>query len=189
MRRYTRVVAFWRATMLALACLGLVASPALGQHGGSQPSPNRKTTMTIKRASKPDVKLDQKGSLVGHLLNSSGQPIAQATMTLWKGDSRLERTRTDEQGRFRFTRLRGGPYRIATERNFVEFRAWPAQIAPPRAADRLLVAPNTLTARGQQPLNEAFAFNPFLMGTIVAAAIAIPIAVHNSGDGQLPDGS
>jgi hypothetical protein len=35
--------------------------------------------------------------------------------------------------------------------------------------------------RGQQPISAVFS-NPLLIGLIIAAAIAIPVAIHNSQD-------
>ena len=120
--------------------------------------------------------------------NAQGQLQLDTDVVLWQGNQMLQRTRTNERGQFRFTRLRGGMYRIATPDITLACRAWTAKLAPPSARQSLLVVANMYSARGQQPINEVFCFNPFLMGTIVAAAIAIPIAVHDDGDGQLSDG-
>jgi hypothetical protein len=37
-----------------------------------------------------------------------------------------------------------------------------------------------LAVRGQGPLSELLTYDPVLVGIIIAAAIAIPVAVHNS---------
>jgi hypothetical protein len=136
-----------------------------------------------------DVGLDANRALRGEVRDAQGQAQANTDVVLWKKDVIVQRTRSDGKGRFRFRDLKGGHYQIATPDSKVACRAWTAGHAPPSARKSLLIVANVYSARGQQPINEVFCFNPFLMGTIIAAAIAIPIAVHNSGDGQLQDGS
>jgi hypothetical protein len=60
-------------------------------------------------------------------------------------------------------------------------RCWAAGTAPPAAQGEVLLVPIGLVERGQRPIGEILA-NPILIGLIIAAAIALPIAVHNSKD-------
>lgn len=171
-----------QSALITLACAGTIASPLVAQ----QP---RLVAQAKTRGLVFDVQLDDGHGLRGEVRGANGQLKKGTDVALWKETSLMGQVRTDSQGQFRFAELRGGRYRVATADSVVACRAWTAGLAPPNARQSLLVVTNVYSTRGQQPINEVFCFNPFLMGTIVAAAIAIPIAVHDSGDGQLPDGS
>ena len=173
-----------RSMMVALACIGFVVPPACGQTLVASA-----TQATFKPPLVLDVELDEANVLHGEVRDAQGQVQANTDVVLWQGKKLISRTRTDDNGRFRLMVPRGGRYLLATPDISIECRAWIAGLAPPDARQSLLVTSNTYSVRGQQPINEVFCFNPFLMGTIIAAAIAIPIAVHDSGNGQLPDGS
>ena len=192
-----------RSTLVVFATLGMSISPVVQPALAQQPVPARqpirkspksigkllaKDAVVAKRDLALDLALDLNGSLTGEVRNAQGQLEIDTDVVLWRGNQMLQRTRTNARGQFRFTNLPGGLYRIATPDITLECRAWTATLAPPGARQSLLVVANMYSARGQQPINEVFCFNPFLMGTIVAAAIAIPIAVHDDGDGQLSDG-
>lgn len=171
-----------RSTLSALVCVQVLVSPLMAQQPiPALPGPGQPLVL--------DVGLDANRGLRGEVRDAQGQSQANTDVVLWQKDLMVQRTRSDSQGRFRFRDLKGGHYQIATRDSKVACRAWTAGHAPPSARESLLIVANVYSARGQQPINEVFCFNPFLMGTIIAAAIAIPIAIHDSGDGQLPDGS
>lgn len=202
-----------RSALVALSCAGMLSSPAMAQQpvrsiaagesakrpdslspaaklsnaGGSIAPAKMFASKSLPMAL--DVALDRNHSLSGEVRDAQGRLQLDTDVVLWQGNDMLQRTRTDQRGRFQFSKLRGGEYRIATPDTTIACRAWVASLAPPNARKSLLVVANMYSVRGQRPINEVFCFNPFLMGTIVAAAIAIPIAVHDSGDGQLADGS
>ena len=187
MRCFTKPLAWCRVVMLTIACAGMMVSPVIGQQIFPTKHPVPETP--VPRNTVRDVKLDRTQRLHGEVRDAQGQLLPNTDVVLWRGATLVNRTRTDAKARFQFPEVRGGLYRVATPDVTVACRAWTAELAPPNAGESLLVVANLYSARGQQPINEVFCFNPFLMGTIVAAAIAIPIAIHDSGDGQLPDGS
>ena len=170
----------FRSTFVTVFCVGMLAPPLLASEPNSQ---------TQKREAELDVALDANGVLTGEIRNQQGRPQANADIVLWQTGELLQRRRTDHLGRFQFPGLRGGLYRVATSNATVACRAWTSRAAPPKSRTSLLIVANQVSARGQTPINEVFCANPFLMGTVIAAAIAIPIAIHNSGDDELPDGS
>ena len=51
----------------------------------------------------------------------------------------------------------------------------------PQLQSRYLLSPNQQIQRGQRPIAD-FLSGPVLIGLVIAAAIAIPIAIHNSKD-------
>ena len=89
---------------------------------------------------------------------------------------------TDQRGGFVFSNLAAGTYRLETKSGVYLCRIWTHAAAPPSAAPSLLVVNDAQIERGQRPMKEIFRSDPLLMAAIVAAAIAIPIAVHKSQD-------
>ena len=172
-----------KSTLAALACLGMLAGPLLAD------DPDR--LLSLPDAGRPlihDVALDANTSLHGVVRDVNGKLQPNTEVSLWRGAVIVQRARTDQFGRFAFRGLRGSTYRIGTAATSVTCRAWTAATAPPGAQTTILLLSNTDSVRGQRPLSEAFIFNPLLMGALIAAAIAIPIALYNS-DEDLPAGS
>jgi hypothetical protein len=102
-------------------------------------------------------------------------------------------TYTDEQGHFRMEGLVGSTYQVQAAGQIQIVRAWAEGTAPPQALDALLLVYDNPVVLGQncgspvcgsgvcgvpRPLA-----NPFILGGLVVAAIAIPVAIHNSDDG------
>ena len=172
-----------KSTLAALACFGMLAGPLMADDPHRILSPQDKGRPLIH-----DVALDANRSLHGEVRDVDGKVQPNTDVSLWLGAVMVQRARTDRFGHFVFRGLRGGAYQIRTAATSFTCRAWTAATAPPRAQTTILLLSNTGSVRGQQPLNEAFAFNPFLMGALIAAAIAIPIVLHNS-DQDLPEGS
>ncbi|MEM9660324.1 MAG: hypothetical protein AAF961_18320, partial [Planctomycetota bacterium] len=107
--------------------------------------------------------------------------------------------RTDESGEFRATHLRSGVYRIRVGNQIQVCRVWQQGAAPPSANRGLLFVTNEQVVLGQQcgsPVGCGNAVDcgtcrpglahPLLFGGIVAAAIAIPVAIHNSDNDDPP---
>ena len=171
-----------RSALLWLGCTSWLISPGLA----SEPLIARPFGLDVPVL---DLELAEGGVLRGEVWGSQGHAQIATDVVLWRDDEMIARDRTDTDGKFRFRGLRGGRYRITAADSVLPCRAWRQGAAPPGARESILLVANMYSARGQQPINEVFCFNPFLMGTVIAAAIAIPIAVHDSGDGQLADGS
>jgi hypothetical protein len=128
-----------------------------------------------------DVRLTADGVLRGNCPVSADSPAGEQTVVLCQGSRVLAETRTNADGEFAFQGIAAGCYQIRTDAAVAVCRAWTWDAAPPVAADRVLVANPSLTVRGQQPISCLF-YNPLVIGLIVAAAIAMPIAVHNAQD-------
>jgi hypothetical protein len=144
-----------------------------------------------------DVALGGDGSLSGQAMSLQGQPLANLPVVITDGRQQAATT-TDAKGQFRFAGLRGGAYSVHTGQQIHACRAWKAGTAPPSATRGLMVVQGHETALGQfcgSPVEcgtpvtgGVFAGardalrNPLVIGGIIAAAIAIPVAVHNSDD-------
>jgi hypothetical protein len=100
-------------------------------------------------------------------------------MVLAQAGKEIAVVRTDAGGVFAFRQVRGGVYQLIVDRAAVTCRVWTAQAAPPAAAEQLVLVAPTATVRGQQPFSAVFT-NPLVIGLIVAAAVVVPIAVHNA---------
>jgi hypothetical protein len=161
---------FVQGTAAALACLGwlLPVPPAFAG------APQAKTAAAPTLFQ--DVRLGPDGTLAGQLLDTNGQPVTQQPIALLQGGKALAETRTDATGRFAFPQVRSGVYQISEGTVCSACRAWTAVAAPPAAQAQLLVVAEAGVVRGQQPLSALFT-NPLVIGLIIAAAIAIPLAI------------
>jgi|GEM_PF-630073 len=168
------------------------------------------TPVARKAAHVRDVELDQQGQLVGQLVDAQGQPIAGAAVTLRNQTIQLQ-TASNPQGQFQFSGLTGGTYLLETglsetgQRKAVQggqiCRLWKNGTAPPKANQKMLVVQqNGQVALGQNcsspvcgsPVSNGAArakrllTHPLVIGGLIAAAIAIPVAIHNSDDDNGP---
>jgi hypothetical protein len=157
----------------------LVPSRPIRADESSRPSaPSRTTGHRAPEVS--DVRLDENGSLKGIVIGPYGQSMPRQAVVLSLANRELARTASDKSGRFELPGLRGGVYQLSVGDSHHVYRVWQANAAPPiSAAEVTLLAPGTVQ-RGQRPIGELFIFNPLVLGVIIAAAIAIPIAVNNS---------
>jgi hypothetical protein len=134
------------------------------------------------------VLLDEQGVLSVRVMTVDGHPVAGQLLTLQRQGLDLVTSPTSSNGQLQFAGLSGGLYslRIADQVSYV--RVWTAAAAPPSASVQLLVVLGDDVQRAQQPFCNLFGQEPIMIGLLIAAAIAIPIAVHNSGT-DVPDGS
>jgi hypothetical protein len=151
-----------------------------------------------------DVRLDQHGALAGQLVDRQGAPVADSIVTLWSGGKVISRCATSSQGQFQFAGIRGGLYQVAAQNTGGVYRVWTNRTAPPASKPGILLIQGA-AVRGQcddcmyancacsvcqagfggghyggsviRALN-----NPWLLGGLVAAGVAVPIAISNSDD-------
>jgi len=187
LRRSQRVVV-WIAT------LALVGQP----HWSLATEPT--TAPTTRRAVKgvADVALDPTGRFVGQAADVSGKPLSQVDVLITNGRDEYQ-TVTDRQGRFQVAGVRGGVYQIHLAGHVQLCRVWMPGTAPPGATEGLLVVRSGDIALGQScdcgqgvycgsPVCGAksrakrLLTHPLVFGGLVAAAIAIPVAIHNDDD-------
>jgi hypothetical protein len=130
-----------------------------------------------------DVALNKDGGLLGQVLDSTGRPLPQQTVIV-RGiaDGIAHQTTTNAQGKFTVPALHGGVFQVEGSNCLALCRCWTAPAAPPSANRELLLVSDGQLQRGQRPIEDLFFSSPVLLGLIIAAAIAIPIAIHNSQD-------
>ncbi|TVS07967.1 MAG: carboxypeptidase regulatory-like domain-containing protein [Planctomycetaceae bacterium] len=126
-----------------------------------------------------DVALSEDGSLRGQVLDLQGTPMTQTTVAVVQQGNVLATTQTDAQGRYTFNEMNTGFYQVVTDQGLTVCRVWTAETAPPSALAETLVVDGLQTVRGGmngRPWG-SFLSNPWVLGGIVAAAIAIPLAL------------
>ena len=129
-----------------------------------------------------DVALKAGGRMTGQFVNTQGQPQANQVVVVQRQGGQPAQTRTDAKGRFVIEGASGGLYQVATHDSAVVCRCWTENAAPPGASRDLLIVSGEGIQRGQRPIGEFLFSAPVLVALVIAAAIAIPIAIHNSQD-------
>ena len=180
----TRTKRCFRFLTVTLATAGMV----LPLHALQAAEPGGAARPAAARVAVLDVALDADGVLSGVVQNAQGQPEPNTVVVIGHEQGKLAQTTTDAEGRFAFQGVRGGTYRLATGTGGIVCRVWTAEAAPPVANDGAMIVTNEALARGQYPISELFLSDPILIGLIIAAAIAIPVAIHNSKSDK-PSGS
>ena len=167
----------------ALACINLLVPLPLLQAADSsaQASAAEFTVIpaTTSRITTHDFTLGPTGELRGQVVDKNGVHVADRIVVAVHSDKSSLETVTDANGRFRFVGAKPGMYQVASERGYQSCRCWAAATAPPSATTNVLLVEGDQTLRGQRPIGEILS-GPVLIGLLIAAAIIIPIAVHNS---------
>ncbi|HEY6563962.1 MAG TPA: carboxypeptidase-like regulatory domain-containing protein [Pirellulaceae bacterium] len=172
-----RLAPAWFAT-----CMMVLPAPGISADEPSLPSPSVRPPVGLPSAI--DVELSASQMLQGRVVDWLGKPQGNRSLEVERwGQGPTWTSRTDEAGSFEISGLRGGTYelRCGTARQVV--RIWIEGTAPPRSVRHVtLLAPDDAILRGQQPLPNFFCNEPIMIGLLVAAAVAIPLAVHSSED-------
>lgn len=147
-----------------------------------------------------DVALQPGGVLQGRIVESQGKPLAATQVSVISGPQQWT-VRTDAQGQFAIGGLLGSTYQIQVANHSQIVRAWAPGTAPPLAVSEVMVVPDTSTVLCQDcgapvcgsPVcgsgvcrGKKSCLRPLILGGIIAAAIAIPIAVDGDDDPASP---
>jgi len=140
-----------------------------------------------------DVALQADGVLHGQIVDKQGRPLVAAEVQIQSAATdKPWRSQTDAQGRFQFTGLSGANYSLQVGPQTQLLRVWAAGTAPPSATSGVLMVQDSdvilaqncgspvcgsAVKKAKHPLA-----NPWIIGGLVAAAIAIPVAIHNADD-------
>ncbi len=130
-----------------------------------------------------DVALQHGGVFVGQVVDAQNRGVPGAPVSISGEKQAVRNTVTDNNGVFTFAQLRGGTYQVMTVGSHRAYRLWAPGTAPPASQTAGTVVAGE-TVRGQfgcTPLG--FLMNPWVVGAIVATAVAIPVALHNADDG------
>ncbi len=131
-----------------------------------------------------DVQLRAGGVLVGQVVTPQNVAIPHTAVALYSAGQKLKVAKTDKSGYFAFRGLQSGVYQVAAAKSQGTYRVWTHSMAPPaaRAQQGALIVAGQQTVRGQNGMRSIrnFLANPIVIAGIVATAIAVPVAIHNS---------
>ena len=136
-----------------------------------------------------DVALGAGGVLHGVVFSPLGgqtvrTPVAGTPVAILREGRLVAEVRSDSQGRFAVSKLRGGVYAMTVAgEGGVEWtfcRAWSPGAAPPKAGQIARVALGEGVVRGQGPLPAVKFSEAALMAGVVVGAVAAPIIYHNA---------
>lgn len=146
------------------------------------PSAAFSSTLPTPNPKVADVALTEGGTLVGQVVTADGLPVRDMPVLLQDQRASTVELKTNKDGYFAAKNVSPGVYRLAAADEQGVYRLWAPKTAPPTAQKGALLVAGDEVARGQHgnALRNMLA-NPWIVGGIVAAAIAIPVAVHNSG--------
>lgn len=151
-----------------------------------------------ERTAIKDAALAKSGILRGRVYNAQGVPLPGVDVAVLTIGGKAVQSRTTDKGEFAVGGLKGGVYQVVAGQGSQIVRAWSEGTAPPTAQREILVVSDPRVAVGQwEPgtfgyfLQEAkyTLSNPLVVGGIIAAAVAIPVAIHNANDDDQPSGS
>ena len=189
MRRFARL----RGWTAVLGCLAVaVPPPAYAMAGVTQTSAPLPNHIAQPSPAAVDVALRSGGLLVAQLVGTDGHPLVTTPVTVLGQDGPVATTSTDANGLLAVVGLRGATYRVVVAGSVTVLRAWAPGTAPPAAADPALIVIGDQVVRGQcppcppcggrRPIGRLLR-NPWVIATLVGAAIAIPIATADDDDG------
>jgi hypothetical protein len=145
-----------------------------------------------------DVTLHDGNVLVGQVVDSQGMGLANTQVALRSAGGVLATGQTDARGLFSFRGLSTGVYEVAAPAGSGTYRVWANGTAPRAAQPGALVVSGNDVVRGGYGCGPAgcstaackpagcggvkgFLCNPLVIGGLIAAAIAIPVAVADRG--------
>ncbi|MGM0490343.1 MAG: carboxypeptidase-like regulatory domain-containing protein [Planctomycetota bacterium] len=163
-----------RFGLVLFACLGMLLPVQLFASDSKPRAGQPKVSRVLV-----DISL-QAGRLTGRVTDADGIPVAETLVVAVQNRKAVSRAMTDKDGTFSLSGIRGGLCHVVAGNMVQVCRCWTREAAPPAAKPHLLIASDTAVVRGQRPLSERVFAKPVLLGLVLAAAIAIPIAVHNS---------
>jgi hypothetical protein len=129
-----------------------------------------------------DVQLREDNVLVGKVITPENVAVADTEVVLFSAGQKVAQGKTDAKGYFAFKDVRSGLYQVASAKGNGTFKLWNQRTAPPKAQQGALVYAGQQTVRGQSGFRGVrnFLANPIVIAGIVATAVAVPVAIHNS---------
>jgi hypothetical protein len=135
-----------------------------------------------------DIALSAGGKLRGRVTNAAGQNAAGIKVVASQGTTIMASATSDTEGRFELNNLPGGVFQLTAGQASQTCRVCSESTAPPAATHQVMLVHDRATVRGQSQYRRFFT-NPVVIAGIVAAAVAIPVAIHAIQTGRNKSGS
>lgn len=159
-----------RSSLVGLSLLGMLFPAQWGSAAQALPA----ASLTAI-----DVQLQRGGLLFGQAVDAHGAPMSGEPVSVRHQGRQVVTTTADRTGRFCLGGLRGGTYEIAAGEARNMFRLWAPGTAPPCAAQGAFVVAGAAAVRGQSGPISFWLSKPWVIAGAVAAAVAVPVAIHN----------
>lgn len=144
-----------------------------------------------------DVQLDGTGAFTGTIVDSSGNVMRSLRVDVIRQGQAVYQSATDDQGRFSCSLNHSGTYQLVAAQQMVQLRCWASNSGPPHAQQHIplvlgrvergqnctessCTTPECQPTMGSRVLG--FVMHPIVIGTAIAAAIAIPLALDDDDD-------
>jgi hypothetical protein len=162
----------FRGAVVSLAVAGLCLPPVVS----AEPAPAPAVS---------DIALADGGVLHGQVIDLQGGNNVGVPVSVRSQNQEIARAVTAKDGRFSVQGLHGGVYQVAAGQGQGIYRLWAANTAPPASQNSAIVYTQNCPgggggAGGGGGLKMLLA-NPIVITGLVATAIAVPVALSNSG--------
>jgi hypothetical protein len=170
-----------RGLVVSLAVLGV----CLPQHLLAS-TPAKQSPVVV------DVALGQGGVFIGQVVDTNGAVKAKTPVSLRLRDREIAKSKTDANGFFAFSGLRGGVYQVVAAKGVAAFRVWAERTAPPTAEKGALIVTGRDLVRGNYYGGHTGAWmkyylsNPWVVAGLVTTSVAVPVGIHNSTSSSYP---
>ena len=130
-----------------------------------------------------DVVSTENGAFTAQVMSSSsGSPLVSESVSLSRDNEVIAAARSSNDGTVSFAGLDTGLYELQVGGSIQYVRLWHPKKAPPSAIHQLLLVKDRDVQRAQQDFCCCLlGQEPIMIGVLIAAGIAIPLAVHESG--------
>src|SRR5262245_36723131 len=124
-----------KGAVVTLAALGMVMPQ--GQVAAASGLQGIKAVKTVE-ASAADVSLSN-GALVGRVVDHTGAALASKEVVVRQGKNEVSKVKTDSNGTFAVSNLKGGLYEVTAGTSTGTFRVWSESAAPSSAGEQALI--------------------------------------------------
>jgi hypothetical protein len=171
-----RIKNAWQTAAGVLAVLGMLLPPQAMLAAEPRPA----TPAALQSLEVVDVALGRNGLLIGRVLNRRGQGVGGTSVTVVEGTTAVSQVTTDRAGHFHVAGLASGVHQLVTPNGHQICRLWRAEAAPPSAQPSVQFVIDDKVVAGQYSPLKCWLANPWVMGGIIAVAVAVPVAVYNN---------
>ena len=170
-----------RFLITMITSLGMLIPPC--QVLGENPPKPSNDLRTVKFAYHVrDVVTNDKGVMTARVMSENGIPLGNQKVSLQRGNEVIATALSEPDGDVSFAGLASGLYELNVESSIQYVRLWHPNSAPPIAISQLLLVRDRDVERAQQDFcGSLLGQEPVMIGVLIAAGIAIPLAVHESG--------